>query len=171
MKEEDGIQRVSLMKKGVRVINRNIAVFAFFLFLSFIFWYLNSLGKEIEAEIKFQVKYTNIPKERIISKEQPANLYLFLKGKGYSILKLKISDKKAPLIIDVSKVNYRRAPGGKFLNYYIITSGLTKSLNVQMRSGCEITSIKPDTLFFTLDKVVANSSLISDKKSENKKRQ
>jgi hypothetical protein len=66
------------------------------------------------------------------------------------------------LIIDISKVNYRRAPGDKALNYYIVTSGLTKSLNVQIRSGCEITSIKPDTLFFTLDKVVANSSVMPD---------
>ena len=49
-------------------------------------------------------------------------------------------------------------PEAKTLNYYIVTSGLTKSLTVQMRSGCEITSIKPDTLFFTLDKVIANSA-------------
>ena len=41
----------NLAKKGVRVINRDVAVFAFFLFISFIFWYLNSLGKEIEAGI------------------------------------------------------------------------------------------------------------------------
>ena len=55
------------------------------------------------------------------------------------------------------------------MNYYIVTSGLTKSLNVQMRSGCEITSIKPDTLFFKLDKIVAGLSVMSDKKADNKK--
>ncbi len=162
MKGENGKRTENLKKKGVKVINRDIAVFAFFLFLSFIFWYLNSLGKENEAGIKYQVKYINIPKERIITSEQPTDLNLFLKGPGYSLLKLKISGKKALLIIDISKVNYRRAPGDKALNYYIVTSGLTKSLNVQIRSGCEITSIKPDTLFFTLDKVVANSSVMPD---------
>jgi hypothetical protein len=167
---ENGKRTENLMKKGARIINRDIAVFAFFLFLSFIFWYLNSLGKEIEAGIKYSVRYTNIPRERVITGEQPAELNLFLKGPGYSILKLKISGRKAPLIIDISKVNYKRAPGEKALNYYIITSGLTKSLNVQMRTGCEITSIKPDTLFFTLDKVVANSYVIPDNKSDNKKK-
>ena len=154
------------MKKRAKVLNRDIAVFAFFLFLSFILWYLNSLGKEIEAGIKYQVKYVNIPKERIINGEQSTDLNLFLKGPGYSILKLKISGNKAPLLIDISKVNYKRTPGEKILNYYIITSGLTKSLNVQMRSGCEITSIKPDTLFFTLDKIAANSAAISDSKKK-----
>jgi hypothetical protein len=39
---------------------------------------------------------------------------------------------------------------------------------VQIGSGCEITLIKPDTLFFALDKVVANSSVIHDNKSDNK---
>ncbi len=170
MKGEDGIRTENLTKKGVRVINRDVAVFAFFLFLSFIFWYLNSLGKEVEAGIKYQVKYTNLPRERVINEDLPTDLNLFLKGPGYSILKLKISGNKAPVIIDISKVNYKRAPGGKALNYFIVTSGLTKSLNVQMRSGCEITSIKPDTLFFTFDKVIANSSGIPDNRSDNKKK-
>jgi hypothetical protein len=166
VKGQNGIRTNNLLKKGVRVIKRDIAVFAFFLFLSFIFWYLNSLGKENEAGIKYQVKYINIPKERVISEALPAEVNLFLKGPGYSILKLKILGKKTPLIIDISKVNYKRAPGDKALNYYIVTSGLTKSLNVQMRSGCEITSIKPDTLFFTLDRVVANSSVLPDNKKK-----
>ena len=170
MKGENGILTENLMKKGAKVINRDIAVFAFFLFLSFVFWYLNSLGKENEAGINYQVRYINIPKERAITSEQPDDLNLFLKGPGYSILKLEISGKKPPLIIDISKVSYKRYPGEKELNYYIVTSGLIKSLNVQIRSGCEITSIKPDTLFFTLDKVNENSSFNPDFKSDGKKK-
>jgi hypothetical protein len=150
---EDGIRSDNLVKKRTRVIKRDLAVFAFFLFLSFIFWYLNSLSKEVEAGINYEVKYTNLPKERAIVQDHSSQLKLFLKGPGYSILKLKISGGKAPVVIDISKVNYKRAQGDKGLNYYIITSGLAKSLNVQVRSGCEITSIKPDTLFFSLNKI------------------
>ena len=170
MKGANGILRENLMKKGAKAINRDIAVFAFFLFLSFVFWYLNSLGKENEAGIRYLVKFTNIPKERIIISEQPEDLNLFLKGPGYSILKLEISGKKPPLIIDISKVSYKRYPGDKELNYYIVTSGLIRSFNVQIRSGCEITSIKPDTLFFTLDKVNENSSFNPDFKSDGIKK-
>jgi hypothetical protein len=159
VRREDGIRSENLVKKGARAIKRDIAVFAFFLILSFVFWYLNSLGKEMEAGIDYHVKFTNLPKERVISDNQTAHLNLFLKGPGYSILKLKISGNNDPVIIDISKVNYKRASGDKAMNYYIVTSGLTKSLNVQMRSGCEITSIKPDTLFFTLGKIFANSDI------------
>ena len=147
MKREEGSRTEKPWKKCLLGINRDVAVFAFFLFLSFIFWYLNSLGKENETGIKYQVEYTNIPKERVITSEQPDELNLFL------------------------KVNYKRSPGDKALNYYIVTSGLTKSLNAQIRSGCEITSIKPDTLFFTLEKVVANSAVIPENKRDNKKKQ
>ena len=85
MKREEGSQTEKPWTKGLRGINRDVAVFAFFLLLSFIFWYLNSLGKENETGIKYQVEYTNIPKERVITSEQPDELDLFLKGPGYSI--------------------------------------------------------------------------------------
>jgi hypothetical protein len=170
VKGADGIRFENPAKKGGRAINRDIAVFAFFLFLAFIFWYLNSLSKEAEAGIKYQVKYINLPKDRVITENLPADLDLFLKGPGYSILKLQISGKRTPVIIDISKVNYKRAIGGKTQNYYIVTSGLAKSLNVQIRSGCEITSIKPDTLFFTLEKPIAKSFAVPENKSDKKKR-
>jgi hypothetical protein len=143
----------NLTKKAASVINRDVVVFIFFLFLSFVFWYLNSLSKEIEAGFRFPVKYVNLPRERFITEEPSARLNLYLKGPGYSILKLKVSGTRTPVTIDISKVSYRRVHGSKTPDYYIITSGLAKSLSVQLRSGCEITSIKPDTLFFTLEKV------------------
>ena len=67
MKENDGILKRKFTKKEVSAVNRDIAVFTFFLFLSFGFWYLNSLGKEIEADLKYPVKYINLPKERLIA--------------------------------------------------------------------------------------------------------
>jgi hypothetical protein len=143
--------RKNFRKKGAGVINRDVGVFAFFLFLAFIFWYLNSLGKETEAAIKYQVKYINLPGDRIIREEPKAILNLYLRGQGSSILKLKLSENKAPVAIDISKVNYKRLHGSKELNYFIVTSALTKSLALQLGSGFEVTSIKPDTLFFTLD--------------------
>jgi len=146
VKEKSG---AGIKRKG---INRDVSVFAFFLFLSFIFWYLNSLSKEFETGIRYPVRFINLPRERVITDSPPARLNLFLKGSGSSILKLKLKGKKTPVMIDISKVNYKRVPGSKDLEYFILTSGLTKSLTVQLRSGCEITSIKPDTLFFTLQR-------------------
>lgn len=169
MKGKHGIWKENLTKKKVSVINRDVVVFAFFLLLSFVFWYLKSLEKEIETGIRYPVKYTNLPKEREINDEGAVKLNLFLKGPGYSILKIKLSGNRTPVIIDISKVSYKRVPGSNGLNYFILTSGLTKSLTVQLRTGCEITSIKPDTLFFTLDKIITKPAPVtSDNKAVKK---
>ena len=135
-------------------MNRDIVVFTFFLFLSFGLWYINSLGKEIEADIKYPVKYINPPKERVIA-DVPEKINLFLKGPGYSVLKLRISGNKAPLQVDLSKISYRRLQESKNADYFVVTSGLLKSFTVQLRAGCEVTAIKPDTLFFTFSKSAA----------------
>jgi hypothetical protein len=152
---ENGMRHDNPAKKGVNFIKRDVFVFAFFLLLSFILWYLNSLSKEVETDIRYPLTYVNPPKERVVVEETLPKLSIYLKGPGYSILKLKVSGDKPPVIVDISKVNYKRIPDSKGPNYYILSSGLTKSLTVQLRSGCEITSIKPDTLFFKLEKATA----------------
>jgi hypothetical protein len=136
-------------KKRIGLINRDVVVFVFFLILSFFLWYLNSLGKEAEADIRRPVKYINIPVGRTLSDDTPVRINLSLKGPGYSILKLKYPGKKTPLAIDLAKTSYKRMPGSKDPDYYIPASGLAKTFTVQLRSGCEVTSVKPDTLFIS----------------------
>lgn len=150
--------------RGRRSINREVFVFAFFLFLSFIFWYLNSLGKEVESAVRYPVRFTNIPRSRSVTERDPARLNLYVKGPGSSILKLKLSGKRGPVSVDLSKVSYRRVPGSKDLDYYILTAGLARSFTVQLRSQCEVTAIKPDTLYFTLGKAEAAPAQQSEKR-------
>ena len=56
-----------------RFLNRELPVFAFFLLLSFIFWYLNELSKELQGTINYPVRYINPPKDRIVTGELPDN--------------------------------------------------------------------------------------------------
>lgn len=155
MKGRSGIWLKILTKRVVSNIDRDIIVFAFFLALSFVLWYLNSLGKEIESNISYPVRYVNLPRERVLKEDLPAQLELYLKGPGYSILKLRISGNRAPVILDVSSINYRRVVGSSTLSYYIKTSSLIPKLSAQLRSECTITAVKPDTLYFTFDKVIS----------------
>ena len=154
MKGNYGIKSENLIKKRAKGKNSDVIVFAFFLLLSFVFWYLNSLGKDSETEIKYTVQFINVPKAKVITSDPLVKVNLYLKGPGYEILKLKISGNSSPFKIDISKIDYKRAQGSNKFNYYILTSGLTKSLSTQLRSECEIISIKPDTLFFALDRLV-----------------
>jgi hypothetical protein len=129
---------------------RDLAVFIFFLCLSFFFWYLNSLGKDLQADIKYPVRYTNVPKDWKLSENTIQKVNLFLDGPGYSILRMKISGRLVPLEIDFSKVNYKHVQNGEPADYFIVTSNLVSRLNSQLKSECEVTSIKPDTIFLTV---------------------
>jgi YbbR domain-containing protein len=153
----EGKRKIEFEKKGDRkagVFNRDLVVFLFFLILSFVFWYLNSLGKEVDSYVRYPVRYINSPKDRVLIGDIPSKLDIYMKGPGYSILKLKLSGNQAPVIIDLSTVNYARVPNSRLLSFYIITSGLIQSFEQQLRADFEITSIKPDTLYFIFDRVI-----------------
>lgn len=153
MEKSDGIQPEKLTKKGAGSVRSDILVFAVFLFLSFVFWYLNSLGKAIQSDIKYPVKFINIPRNRELA-EAPARLNLFLQGTGFSMLKLKISGKSDPAVIDLLKVPYKSVRNNKSTDYYLVTSGLVQNFNTQLKPECRITSVKPDTLFFSFTEAV-----------------
>jgi hypothetical protein len=137
----------NLYSKGVRSLNKDLIVFAFFFLLSFILWYLNELRKDIEIDLSYPVRYINPPRDRIVGNELPPKLSLGLKGPGYSIIKLKISGNRAPIIIDFSKVTYQRDREKGPMEYFILTSALIPNVSKQLRSEFQISSIKPDTLF------------------------
>jgi len=162
---------ISLTGKTGSSANRDVMVFAFFLFLSFVFWFLNSLAKDMEAEIPYPVRYINLPKDRVLVEDLPSRLNLYLKGPGYSILKLRIAGSRKPVVIDISSVSYRRVPGSRTLSYYIITSGLVPRITGQLRADCQINSIKPDTLFFAFDRIISRSVPVSPDIEINTERQ
>lgn len=134
--------------RSVRSVRKNLLIFAFFLILSFIFWYLNSLGKDLETDIRYPVTYINVPKNKSLAAET-TRLTLLMKGPGYSILKLKAWN-SSPLVIDLSRVPVRHLVNEKFTDYIIVNSSLVQNFNTQLKSPCKITSVKPDTLFISL---------------------
>lgn len=149
MEKNDGIRPEKLTKKGVSSLKTNIIVFSVFLFLSFVFWYLNSLGKAIQSDIKFPVRFINVPNDRELTDNTPARLNLYLQGTGFSMLKLKISGNREPAVIDLSRVPYKSVRNSRSTDYYLVTSGLVQNFNSQLKPECRITSVKPDTLFFS----------------------
>lgn len=133
---------------------KEILIFGFFLLLSSLFWYLNELGKDIEASIDYPVRYINPPKNRILTGTLPDRIGMVLQGPGYTILKMKLSGSRAPVVVDFSKVATKRFTG-KSTGYYIVSSDLIESFSRQLHSDFEIATIKPDTLFFDYDKLVS----------------
>ena len=156
----DNILFKKLSGKEERHLYKNVVIFAFFLLIAFVFWYLNALGKEIKSDFKCSVTFVNPPKGRALSGELPSKLTLELKGQGYSLLKRKFSGNMAPLVVDLSKVTVRRLADSQLPKYYFFTAGIIPSFKKQIGNGIELLSIKPDTVFLTF----RTAEDISDKK-------
>lgn len=157
MKGKQGIRLKKLTKKEVSLLNKNVVIFAFFLFLAFILWYLNSLGKEINNDFRYPVSFINPPKGRTVSNDLPSKLSLGLKGQGYTLLKHKISGNRSVLIVDLSKTAFKRLPDSKPAKYYILSSGLIPGFKKQIGNGFDVLSVKPDTIFLIF-KTIENAS-------------
>jgi hypothetical protein len=134
--------------RSVRSVRKNLLIFTFFLILSFIFWYLNSLGKDLETDFRYPVVYTNVPKKKILIAET-TRLSIMVKGPGYSILKLKVFSNASPLAIDLSKVSVRHIQNESYPDCIVVTTSLIQNFSSQLKSPCKITSVKPDTLFIS----------------------
>jgi hypothetical protein len=155
----DGTEAERIKKAGLfrGVLERDVLIFAFFLALSFIFWYLNGLDNEIENTIRYPVRYVNPPSDRVLTGDLPPRLEMQVKGPGYSILKLRLSGSRAPVIVDMSRLEYRELADSVHSNsLYILTNGLRETFRRQLRADFEIISITPDTLVFSFDRLVTH---------------
>jgi len=153
----DGREADRIKKAGpFRVmLERDFLIFAFFLALSFIFWYLNGLDNEIENIVKYPVRYINPPDDKVLTGDLPPRLEMRIKGPGYSILKLRLSGSRAPAIVDMSRMEFKELPeSDQNVNLYLLTDGLREPFQRQLRADFEIISIAPDTLYFSFDRLV-----------------
>ncbi len=134
-------------------LNREVLIFIFFLFLSSLFWYLNELGKDVDTVIQYPVRYINPPKGRVLTGDLPDRISMELQGPGYSILKMKLSGSRAPVVVDFSRMTLKRLPG-KQTSFYIVSSSMIEDFSKQLHADFTISVIKPDTIYFGFDKLV-----------------
>ncbi|MFO7850882.1 MAG: CdaR family protein [Bacteroidota bacterium] len=137
-----------------KLFNRDVAVFSFFLLLSFIFWFINALSKNNTGSINFPVRYINFPENLALVNELPDRLSLEVVGPGYSVLTARISGNKTPLVIDVNNAGLSVKDRETELEFYIYSYNLRDAFSRQIRSDFDINSITPDTINFVFDKVI-----------------
>lgn len=136
-----------------KIVNREVAIFSFFLILSFILWFLNALGKDMTGNINFPAHYINLSRERALVSDLPGQISLTVRGPGYSILKHKLASNKPPLQIDLGKVNPRVTRNDQRYEFYILTFALREDFRRRLGKEFEIMAVSPDTIYFVFDMI------------------
>jgi len=153
LSESKGKWQERLEKLRKRILKREVAVFSFFLLLSFVFWFLNALSKEMNGRIEYPVRYINFPEDRALVNELPDYFNLMVSGPGYSIVQTKLGGRKEHLTVDLNKAGIRVQEDKDKLLFYILSFSLREQLSSQLRSDFSIVSIVPDTIHFEFDLV------------------
>ncbi len=125
-------------------------VFLFCLFLSTLFWLLNSLGNNYTSEIACKVNYENQPEGKIVLNELPQKFALKVKGLGFDLLAYKLNLTEPTINIDLGTINNVSRANAK-VTTTISSSLYESSISNQLGDKIEIKSMFPDSIQFVMD--------------------
>lgn len=123
--------------------NRKLRVFLLFLLLSIIFWSLIKLSKDYIADVEFELKYTDIPNNKLIQNEPDQKVKLTLKTIGFKLLGYQFKNK----VLNYTLTEIERKSGSM---YFSETNSNINFLQAQLSVESTVLNIEPDTLFFDL---------------------
>jgi hypothetical protein len=133
-------EKVAFRKKAL--------IFAFFLVISIIFWFINKLSYEYTQEISYPIIYKNFPSQKVQVGNPPENLNLKVIANGYTLLWYKLSSKYIPISLSVDQFTFHRLSGKDTSSFFLQTIYARDYIARQLSSKFEILAIAPDTLFF-----------------------
>jgi hypothetical protein len=138
----------------IRQLRKKYLVFLFFVALSSLAWFFRALSDTYVADLKYPVKYTNLPPNRILSKAPPDKLILRVSSDGYTILSNMLKYKR-PLRYNVNAFSLYSLSLDS-TSVYTLTHNAKDLLSAELNEkskNIQILDINPDTLFFNFSRV------------------
>ena len=119
-----------------------------FLIASVLIWMLITLTKEYTATLRFPLKYSDFPQDKLLQKEPLSEIDVIVKSSGFNILKSRLSDKN--LVFNAKSLNKKSSS-----QYYFLTRNQFKSVQKQLQSGVQLQEISLDTIFLDLGSLIS----------------
>ena len=84
--------------------NKKLSTYAFFLFISFSFWFVSMLSKQHETSLKVPLIYSNLPADKLVADPVSNFVEVRVKAPGFSILFYNLFN-FSKLSLDIDKAN------------------------------------------------------------------
>lgn len=81
--------------------NKQILIFVLFIFISTMFWFLQSLNNKEDLNISLPIEYKNLPKDVILAEVPPKTVNVQLRDKGLNLINYSLR-RVDPIVIDLS---------------------------------------------------------------------
>lgn len=122
--------------------NREFLVFVSFLLLSGVFWLIMTLNETYEQEVVFEVNYTNVPKNVVITSGEKDRVKAVISDKGFNLLNLIYGQNNPSIDVDFDK--YAQTNG-----YGIVPAAdIQHLLEQHLTAPAKVVSIKNERLAF-----------------------
>ena len=142
-------------------VNQNFLTYLAFLLIAIVIWYLNALNKDYTTELKFAVKYTDLPDDKVLANTPPEHLILTINAQGFTLLQYRWGLIFYPVTLEASYQTLRKknnSPQGD--QYYLTTQTVFDRIASQLSSEVRLKSIVPDTLNFLLSETVKKQIVV-----------
>ena len=136
-------------------VNHDFLTYLVFLLIAIVIWYLNALNKDYSADLKFAVKYTDLPEDKVLANSPPEFLTLNISAQGFTLLQYRLGIIFHPVTLEASYQTLRKrnnSPQGE--HYYLATQSVFDRIASQLNSDVRLKYIIPDTLNFQLSETV-----------------
>jgi len=122
----------------------NVKIFLFFLTFTSLLWLLIQFSKNYTKEVEVEIKYTNIPKDKIFNDQSDQSLFMTLNGNGFRLMS---HSWKKPVL----QFNLEEASSSKEDEYYFRINKESKILRDKLDFKGKILRVRKDSLRLQLD--------------------
>ena len=120
--------------------NREFLIFLFFFFVASVFWLIQTLIYDYEAEFAIPLRLKNIPEDVVLTLPPPQEVHITVKDKGTVLMNYMFGQSFYPITLDFK--DYSKT--GNHIR--LLAANLQKSIASQLLTSSRISSMKPDTL-------------------------
>jgi YbbR domain-containing protein len=143
-----------LWQKIKNSINKKFLTYLVFILIASVIWYLNALSKDYTDDLKFAVRYTDLPEDKLLTNSPTRHLTLTISAQGFTLLKYKLGLIFSPITMEASFNTLRKTGKPPFDGYYLLTQPLFNKIAAQLSPDVTMKQVSPDTVYFRLSETV-----------------
>jgi hypothetical protein len=141
-------------------VNQDFLTYLVFLLIAIAIWYLNALNKDYTTNLKFAVRYTDLPEDKILANTPPEYLTLNISAQGFILLKYQLGLIFNPIILEASYQTLVKRNNSTQGEYYLATQSAFDRIASQLSSEVRLRNIVPDTLNFLLSETIKKNLFV-----------
>lgn len=147
------------IRKQIKVFNlkkdNRPVIFLLCVIVSTILWLVSVLGKSYEVEVSIPIRYTNLPKEKVLINEPPHKVNVMLKSFGFTLLRHKIQLTINPINFNVKQFTLNMMDDVDRNDFTLNLNQYLPQISKQVSSEITLLKISPEKINFKFDQIVS----------------